>query len=158
MSEQAIIEMVQAALAEQGVDDTVIAAGEFAPRGHSGGAFMGGLVGGDVGRGFGGLGDAVATTAGAAAGRQVADDRSGLPSSMIIGVSDTTVYGFAGRRSHLTSGLLFQLARDGLEAIVHQRVNVRVLELVDAASGSRLELEGNRLPVTHSKDVIETLR
>jgi hypothetical protein len=36
-------------------------------------------------------------------------------------------------------------------------VNVRVLELIDEASGSRIELEDNRLPVTHSKDVIETL-
>jgi hypothetical protein len=40
---------------------------------------------------------------------------------------------------------------------VHQRVNVRVLELIDEDSGSRIELEGNRLPVTHSKDVIEAL-
>jgi hypothetical protein len=158
MSEQAMIDLVQAALTEQGVDDTVIAAGEFAPRGHSGGAFIGGLVGGDAGSGLGGLGDAVATTAGAFAGRRIADDRSGLPSSMIIGVSATTVYGFAGRRSHLTSGLLFGLPRDGLTAIVHQRVNVRVLELVEEASGARLELEGNRLPVTHSKDVIELLK
>jgi hypothetical protein len=37
-------------------------------------------------------------------------------------------------------------------------VNVRVVELVHDASGSRIELEGNRLPVTHSKDVIEALR
>jgi hypothetical protein len=36
-------------------------------------------------------------------------------------------------------------------------VNVRVLELIDSATGSRIELEGNRLPVTHSKDVIDTL-
>jgi hypothetical protein len=32
-----------------------------------------------------------------------------------------------------------------------------VLGLIDDASGSRIELEGNRLPVTHSKDVIEAL-
>jgi hypothetical protein len=36
-------------------------------------------------------------------------------------------------------------------------VNVRVLELIDKATGSRIELEGNRLPVTHSKDVIQEL-
>jgi hypothetical protein len=36
-------------------------------------------------------------------------------------------------------------------------VNVRVLELIDNASGARIELEGNRLPVTHSKDVIHVL-
>ena len=81
-----------------------------------------------------------------------------MPASMIIGVSDTMVYGFAGRRSRLTSGLLFRLLRSGLTATVHQRVNVRVVELVDGSTGSRLELEGNRLPVTHSKDVIELLR
>jgi hypothetical protein len=32
------------------------------------------------------------------------------------------------------------------------------LELIDTVSGSRIELEGNRLPVTHSKDVIEELQ
>lgn len=158
MSEQAMIDLVQAALGEQGIDDSVIAAGEFEPRGHSGGAFVGGLAGGDAGGGLAGLGDALAVAAGAAAGRHIADAQSGLPSSMIIGVSATMVYGFAGRRSHLTSGLLFQLPRDGLTAIVHQRVNVRVLELVEESSGARLELEGNRIPVTHSKDVIELLR
>jgi hypothetical protein len=41
---------------------------------------------------------------------------------------------------------------------VHRRVNVRVLELIDEATGSRIELEGNRLPVTHSKNVIDLLR
>ena len=40
---------------------------------------------------------------------------------------------------------------------VHQRVNVRILELIDTTSGSRIELEGNRLPLTHSKDVIDAL-
>jgi hypothetical protein len=32
-----------------------------------------------------------------------------------------------------------------------------VLELIDDASGSRIELEGSRLPVTHAKDVIAVL-
>jgi hypothetical protein len=36
-------------------------------------------------------------------------------------------------------------------------VNVRILELIDTASDARIELEGNRLPVTHSKDVIHVL-
>lgn len=40
---------------------------------------------------------------------------------------------------------------------VHQRVNVRILELIDQATGSRIELEGNRIPLTHSKDVIDAL-
>jgi hypothetical protein len=158
MSEQAMIDMVQAALSDLGLDDKVLAAGEFEPRGHSGGAFLGGMLGSDVGGAFGDVGDAVGLAAGFAAGQRAADAASGLPASMIIGVSDTMVYGFAGRRSRLTSGLLFQLPRSGLTATVHQRMNVRVVELVDGSTGSRLELEGNRLPVTHSKDVIELLR
>ncbi len=158
MSEQAMVEMVQRALSEAGVQDEVLAAGEFAPRGHSGAAFAGGLVGDEVGSAFGGLGSAVGVAAGSVGAQQYADASSGLPSSMIVAVSDSTVYGFAGRRSHLDSGVVFQLPRAHLTAQVHQRVNVRVLELIDEGSGSRLELEGNRLPVTHSKDIIDILR
>ena len=146
-----MVAMVQGALDEAGVADRVIAAGEFEPRGHSGSAFVGGLVGDEVG---GAIGGAV----GSLGGRGVSDAASGLPASMIIGVSDTAVYGFAGNRTRLHSGLLFRLDRADVSVEVHQRVNVRTLELVDAASGARLELEGNRLPVTHSKDVIDHLR
>ena len=53
--------------------------------------------------------------------------------------------------------LVFQIPRASLTVRVHQRVNVRVLELIDNASDARIELEGNRLPVTHSKDVIHVL-
>jgi hypothetical protein len=37
-------------------------------------------------------------------------------------------------------------------------MNVRVLELIHTDTGSRIELEGNRLPLTHTKDVIEALQ
>lgn len=53
--------------------------------------------------------------------------------------------------------LVFKLPRSDLEIKVHQRLNVRILELVDTASGDRVELEGNRLPITHSSDVIKAL-
>ena len=46
----------------------------------------------------------------------------------------------------------------GLDVEVHQRVGVRVLELVDKKSGSRIELEGYRNPLTYSKRVIDALR
>jgi hypothetical protein len=65
--------------------------------------------------------------------------------------------GAAATRHSEPSDLVFQVPRAGLTAKVHQRVNVRVLELIDTASGSRIELEGNRLPLTHSKDVIDAL-
>ena len=36
-------------------------------------------------------------------------------------------------------------------------MNVRILELIETDSDSRIELEGMRLPITHSKDVIQEL-
>jgi hypothetical protein len=54
--------------------------------------------------------------------------------------------------------ILFAVPREGMTAEVHQRVNVRVLELIQDETGSRIELEGNRLPITHSKDVLDVLR
>lgn len=159
MSEERMVELVQDALRERGIDDRIVAVGQFNPRGHSGGMFAGGLVGGDAGSGLGSLGESVGVGAGSLAGMRAADASSGLPASMLVGVSDSTVYGFAARTRHdEPSELAFQVPRSGVTAKVHQRVNVRVLELIDDESGSRIELEGNRLPVTHSKDVIEVLR
>ena len=97
--------------------------------------------------------------AGSLAGMHAVDAASGLPARMLVGVTAETVYGFAAPTRHdEPTALAFQVPRAGLTAKVHQRVNVRVLELIDDASGSKIELEGNRLPVTHSKDVIETLK
>ena len=156
MSEEKIVEVVNEALASAGIKDTVIAAGEFNPRGHSGAGFAGGLIGGDIGDSIGGPAGSVGTVGGYMAGTRAHDADSGLPERMVVGVSETTVYGFAGNRAH-PKALAFRVSREGLEANVHQRVNVRVLELIDTESGSRIELEGMRLPITHSKDVIEEL-
>jgi hypothetical protein len=62
-----------------------------------------------------------------------------------------------GPRHSEPTSLVFQIPPAGLTVKVHQRVNVRVLELIDNASDARIELEGNRLPLTHSKDVIHIL-
>ena len=156
MSEAEIVEHVNAALAEAGIEDTVVAAGEFNPRGHTGAGFATGMLGGSVGDLAGSLAGGIGTAGGYLAGTAAHDAGSGLPGRMVVGVSPTTVYGFAGNRAH-PKALVFRVARAGLEATVHQRVNVRVLELVDPESGARLELEGNRLPITHSKDVIDEL-
>ncbi len=157
MSEEKMVELVQQALTERGVDDEVLAVGEFNPRGHTGGLFVGGLAGDEALGSLGGVADGVGVAAGSLAGMHMADAASGLPSWMLLAVTARTVYGFAGRRSKEPTDLAFQVPREGLRAKVHQRVNVRVLELTDEASGSTIELEGNRLPVTHSKDVIDAL-
>jgi hypothetical protein len=152
MSEEKIVAAVNEALAAAEIEDTVIAAGEFNPRGHSGAGFAGGLIGDSLGT----PADSVATVGGYMVGTRVHDAATGLPGRMVVGVSETTVYGFAGNRAH-PKALAFRVPREGLEAKVHRRINVRVLELIDAKSGSRIELEGMRLPITHSKDVIEEL-
>jgi hypothetical protein len=156
MSEEKIVEVVNEALASAGIRDTVTAAGEFNPRGHSGAGFAGGWIGGDIGGTMGSLGDSIATVGGYVAGTRAHDAATGLPQRMVVGVSETMVYGFAGNRAH-PKALAFRVPREGLEAKVHQRVNVRVLELIETGSGSRIELEGNRIPLTHSKDVIGAL-
>ncbi len=153
-----MLELLQGALAARGITDDLLAVGQFNPRGHTGGMFIGGIAGGETGGVLGGTGEAVGVGAGSLAGMHAADASSGLPEKMLVGVSTTTVYGFAAPTRHdEPTDLAFQIARAGLEAKVHQRLNVRVLELTDRASGSQIELEGNRLLMTHSKDVIEEL-
>lgn len=158
MSEQKMIDVVRAAMADQGIQDHVVAVGEFYPRGHTGGAFVGGMVGDTVGGAFGSLGSSIGTVGGFIAGADATDEASGLPSRMLVAVSPDAVYGFASRsRNKEPTNLVFQVPRDGLKAKVHQRVNVRVLELVDDRSGGAIELEGSRVPLTHSEDVIRAL-
>ena len=100
MSEEKIVEVVNEALAAAGIQDTVIAAGEFNPRGHSGAGFAGGWIGGDIGGSIGSLGDSIATVGGYVAGTHAHDAATGLPERMVVGVSQTMVYGFAGNRAH----------------------------------------------------------
>jgi hypothetical protein len=158
MSEEVMVESIETALSELGVPEQVEAAGEFQPRGHTGSMFAGGFIGDSLGGGLGGLGDSIATVGGMIAGGKIHDAASGLPEWMIVGVTPTQVCGFAAAKRRREAGaLVFRVPRSALEVKVHQRVNVRVLELIDSATGARIELEGNRIPVTHSKDVIQAL-
>ncbi len=159
MSEENMVDAIQQALADRGIEDEVVAAGQFNPRGHTGGLFVGGLGGSEAGGALGRVGEDVGMAAGSIAGMHAADAASGLPGFMLVGVTATTVYGFAGRsRRKEPTDLVFEVPRANLTAKVHQRVNVRVLELIHADTGSTIELEGGRIPVTHSNDVIEALK
>jgi hypothetical protein len=158
MAEEQMIRIVEDALRELGVGEEVVAVGQFMPRGHTGAMFAGGLVGDSLGGPGGGLADSVATAGGSIAGARLHDAASGLPRMMLVGVTATHVCGFDSASRHRPAGpLVFRVRRDALEIKVHQRVNVRVLELVDTTTGSRIELEGSRVPVTHSRDVISAL-
>jgi hypothetical protein len=158
MSEEGMEHAVQEALGREGIAEEVLAAGQFNPRGHSGSMFVGGLAGGEVGGAAGRVGEAVGEVAGVAGGMRANEATQGMPQWMLVGVTAEAVYGFDGRsRSKTPGALVFRAERAGLEVKVHKRVNVRVLELIHPESSSRIELEGNRLPLTHSKDVIEAL-
>ena len=152
MSEKQMTAIVESALGELGLAESVLAAGQFLPRGHTGSMFTGGLVADDV------VGGSLGVSLGAAAAGRLHDAASGLPGKMLVGVTASHVYGFAATTRHGPAGaLVFRVARADIEVTVHPRVNVRVLELADVSSGSRIELEGSRIPLTHSRDVIEAL-
>ena len=158
MSEETMERVVQQALAREGIADEVIAAGQFSPRGQVGSLFAGGLVGGSLGEVGGSVGQAFGDVAGSIGGMRANAAAHGMPEFMLVGVTVDGVYGFEGRsRSKEPGAMVFKAARAGLEVKVHKRVNVRVLELIHPESNSRIELEGSRIPVTHSKDVIEAL-
>jgi hypothetical protein len=159
MSEQTMLELVQHALTGWGVEDTVHTVGQFEPRGTTGGTVAGGLVGSSIGDVVGGsVGDAIGFGVGTMGGRAANRAASGLPAHLLVAVSDTMVYGMAMRsRRKEPDALVFALLRSAVTAKVHQRVNVRVLELIRNDTGARIELEGSRIPVTHSHDVITAL-
>ena len=158
MSEEAMERAVQQALARVGIAEEVVAAGQFNPRGHTGSMFAGGLAGGEIGGAAGSIGEAVGDVAGVEGGMRANAVTSGMPQWMLVGVTADAVYGFDGRsRSKEPGAMVFRAERSGLEVKVLKRVNVRVLELIHAETGSQIELEGNRVPLTHSKDVIEAL-
>jgi hypothetical protein len=159
VNERELVQAVQSAVVRLGVDDEISAAGIFEPRGHSGSMFAGGMVGGDLGDDLGGgLAGAVGTVGGGLAAQKAHDAASGLPEWMYVGVSKGAVYGFAADRAHHQAvDLVFKVDRDGLDVKVHQRINVRVLELIHTDTGSRIELEGLRFPGQHAGDVIHAL-
>jgi hypothetical protein len=160
MAEKDMIKAVQAAVDHHGIDDTIREVGQFMPRGMTGSMFAGGMIGGEVGGAFGQVGDAIGTAAGALGGLAANAESRGMPTQMLVGASDSMVYGFkmseGGRRKE-PHELVFRVPRAGLDVRVHGRVNVRVLELIDEDTGSKIELEGGRLPVTHSHDLIKFL-
>jgi len=159
MSEQTMLELVQQALTGWGVEDAVHTVGQFEPRGTTGGTVAGGMLGSSVGDVVGGsVGDAIGFGVGVMGGRAASRASTGLPAHLLVAVSDTMVYGMTMRsRRKEPEELLFALPRSAVTAKVHQRVNVRVLELIRDDTGARIELEGSRIPVTHSHDVITAL-
>ena len=109
-----MIELAQAALDHFGIDDTVEAVGQFAPRGQSGAMFAGGMVGGDVGGAAGDLAGGLGLGAGLAAGRAASSASSGLPPTVMVAASASTVYGMHARtRRREPDSILFAVPGRG---------------------------------------------
>jgi hypothetical protein len=113
VKEAGMVDKVQEALSRVRIEDEVVAAGMFFPRGHSGAMFAGGMVGGDVGGELGRLAGDVGLVAGAIGAGTAADAASGLPERMMVAVSASTVYGFDTHREHgrEPTDLVFRLPR-----------------------------------------------
>ena len=158
MNEEELVQRVGETLAEQGVQEEVLAAGVFFPRGHTGSMFVGGFAGDAAGGALGDLASSIGTAGGAIAGGKAHDAASGLPERIVVAVTSSAVLGFDSVRDHgRPTEIIFNLARAGLTTKVHQRVNVRVLELIDDATGASVELEGSRVPTLHTGDVFKAL-
>jgi hypothetical protein len=145
-------------LAEQGGSEEVLAAGIFNPRGHDGAMFAGGFAGDRAGGALGSLGSSVGTAGGALAGARLHDAASGLPEWLVVAVTPTRVVGFDTDARRRPTRLIFGLERSRLDTKVNQRLNVRILELVDRDTGASVQLEGNRVPTLHTGDVLKALR
>ena len=110
---------VQQALVREGIDEQVLAAGQFNPRGHTGSMFAGGLAGGEVGGTAGSVGETVGDFAGVAEGMRANEASRGMPQWMLVGVTSNAVYGFDGRCAQQEPGaMVFRLERAGLEVKV----------------------------------------
>src|SRR5262245_61389300 len=114
MSETRFVEHVQASLDAHGIEDTILVAGQFMPRGEAGAMFAGGMVGADAGGAAGELASGIGIGLGMAAGRRVSESTSGLPGHLLVGVSETAVYGAAEPRHHQPGQMLFAVPRAGL--------------------------------------------
>jgi hypothetical protein len=92
------------------------------------------MIATDLGEAAGSVDRGIGAGVGMLGGAAAASAASGLPKKMVVGASDTMVYGMHTRtRRQEPDTLLFAVPHSGLKAIVHQRVNVRVLELIHPA-------------------------
>ena len=149
-----MVRRTQAALERNGIGERVEAAAIFLPRGHFAGAFAGGLIGDEL------VGGGVGAAGGALAGMKAADAAAPTPERCMVAVTAAKVHGFDTERGHggrVPTQMVFAVDRATLQVNVHQRLNVRVLELI-GADGAAIELEGPRLPGFNAGAVIAALR
>ncbi len=103
------------------------------------------------------------TAAGMAVGERAGQTAAGglpTPGWTVLAVSAERTYGLTGHGERFAirpDEVFAVLRRDEIETRVHERVGVRVLEIVETASGAALELETARLGGWHGADVLRLL-
>ena len=122
MSEEAMERAVQQALAREGIDEQVLAAGQFNPRGHTGSMFAGGLAGGEIGGAAGSVGEAVGEVAGVAGGMRANEASSGMPQWMLVGVTAEAVYGFDEDGLHAPTRECRRGSEEAVFGVAHEDV------------------------------------
>jgi hypothetical protein len=160
MEEQQLLGMAERALARAGLEDSVVAAGVFHPRGFHAAGLVGGLGGSLVGGAIGGgAGDAVGMAVGVPAAMDSVGELTGQPRFTVIAVSPTAIYGFEGHRDgeFEVRGLLWSVEREQAAVSVHSRISMRVFEIEDLRTGRRLAFEAERSPNFRTKFVLAAL-
>lgn len=160
------------AVAASGIDDEIIAIGEFQALGASKHMIEGSMAGGMIGSmipGSGDMGNIVGLVAGQQVGARVGTSDEDGVFRWLLAVSPTKVYvlesanpqaGLKSQAQDLLAGavtLVQTLDRSALEVTVKARVAVRLLTLEDPTTGTKLELEGVRHGRYHATDVIHAL-
>ncbi len=157
MNERVLVSQAQEVV---GQDDVLLAAGVFQPRGTQAGVGGGAAVGGGLARGVAGMAlTAAGIAVGGLAGQTAAGDLP-TPRWTVLAVSAERIYGLTGHGEGfaIRPGEVFAvLRRDEVETRVHERVGVRVLEIIENGTGAALELETARLGGWHGTDVLRLL-
>lgn len=160
------------AVAEAGIDDEIIAIGEFQALGASKHMVEGATLGGFVGSLLPGgkdMGNLVGAVAGQQAGARYETSDADGNYRWLLAVSPTKLYvlvsanpdaGLKSQAKDMLAGAVKVTKvfdRADLEITVKARVAVRLLTIEDHATGEKMELEGVRHGRYHATDVIHAL-
>lgn len=129
-------------------DDTITDVALTVPRGATTAGIIGGAVGGSLMQGDGSNGAWIPL--GMIVGEQIGAARVGMPPSVVLAVSPTTVYALGRRRTGMFMGWstldpLLKIDRRHLEVRSRRRISHREIVLVDTTTGSEFRVEAQNI-------------
>lgn len=147
---------------EATADPTIVAAGDFQPKGMTWKVVAGAAAGSALGEAVGGdVGQSIGTAGGYMTGRYAATSGQ-LPPVIILAASPTKLYLMTSNNAkgiilakHLL--LIDTLDRANLEVEMHQKMTVRTAIITDTATGHEYKIEGKRILFHHMNDLLDAL-